>query len=127
MLLIITIETNKCLFIFIIIINRFILQWFTLKISTNWAIPLCNMTCNMYMYMYMFGVFVYCIQYKCGRDLIIMLYVHKINLSLKPELFDENVTSEKPFWLDKFVNLNDTALTKSVNATDLSFNLLAAS
>jgi len=45
------------------------------------------------------------------RDLIIMLYVHKINLSLKLKLFDENVTSEKPSWLDRFGNINDAALT----------------
>lgn len=42
-----------------------------------------------------------------------MLYVHKINLSLKPKLFDENVISEKPFWLDRFANLNDAALTQN--------------
>lgn len=43
-----------------------------------------------------------------------MLNVYKINLNLK--VFDENVTSEKLFRLNKFVNLNDATLTGSVNA-----------
>lgn len=47
-----------------------------------------------------------------------MLNVYKINLNLK--VFDENVTSEKLFRLNKFVNLNDATLTGLVNALNPS-------